>query len=66
LREELYDLRSNPGERHDRIHDSPEKRADLARVYARRQEPCADRSNDLGDALGKSEIEALRSLGYVW
>ena len=65
VHEELYDLRSDPAEQHDRIEDAPEKRAHFARLYARHRDRCSDYSDGQSDVLDEARIEALRALGYV-
>ena len=65
IHEELYDLRTDPAERHNRIDSAPEKRAHFARLYVQHRDRCSAHSDGQSDVLDEAQIEALRALGYV-
>jgi len=65
VREELYDLRSDPGERNNRIGDMPEKRAEFAALYDQHRARCAGTFPEANEALSQAQLEALKALGYI-
>ena len=66
-REELYDLRADPGERNDLAGAKPDVQARLkARLAEWMERMAAEKAvREEGRSLSPREVEALKSLGYI-
>ncbi len=62
---ELYDLRHDPQERHNRIRKQRRKATSLRAMLAQRTAPTASSSQPSDAWAAKELLEKLRSLGYV-